>query len=77
MNGMLMPPNHILRMALLINAASDRTATDGTSSTDDDEQVSHAAHEYTDEAWDESASPLVQSPTSLAVSQGSPSWPQI
>ena len=77
MNGMLMPPNHILRMALLMNAASDRTATDGTSSTDEDEHVSNAAHEYTDEVSDESVAPPVQSPTSFAVSRGSPSWPQI
>ena len=61
MNGMLMPPNHILRMALLMNATSDRTATDGTSSTSEDEHISNA-QEYTGELSDELFTPPVQSP---------------
>ena len=76
MNGMLMPPNHILRMALLMSAAGDRMATEGTSSTDEEEQINNG-HEYTDELSEGSATPPVQSPTSFAVSQGSPSWPHI
>ena len=75
MNGMLMPPNHVIRMGLLLvaaDAAEDRSSPSasvaGTEIADRDSEHSEGAC---------LASPVGGSPTSFPPDSPSLSWPQI
>ena len=76
MNGMLMPPNHVIRMGLLLAAADATAIEDGSSPS-----VSVAGTELADRDSEHSegglAPPVGGSPTSFTPDSPSLSWPQI
>ena len=73
LNGMLMPPNQILRMALLLESALPEDSASRTSTEDGRGTDSNGA---TEDCHSELPTTPV-SPSSFTCAPNSPSWPQI
>ena len=75
MNGMLMPPNQVIRMGLLLAAADAGEARSSSSTSSSGTEIADRVSEHAGGAHQ--ASPHLGSPTSFTPDSPSLSWPQI